>query len=75
MTLPSKRPRIAKSFGEDFTVYVIEDTPTTIAEAYASPDAEYWKDAVRSEMESLGDHVSRQYLQNIPWRQSSRLWT
>jgi hypothetical protein len=32
-------------------VYIIDDTPTTIAEAYASPDAEYWKDAVRSEMD------------------------
>ena len=37
----SKRQRIAKSFGEDFTVYLIDDTPMTIAEAYASPDAEY----------------------------------
>jgi hypothetical protein len=47
----SKRQRVAKSFGEDFTVYIIDDTPTTIAEAYASLDAEYWKDAVRSEMD------------------------
>jgi hypothetical protein len=49
----SKRQRVAKSFGDDFTVYLIDDTPTTIAEAYASPDAEYWKDAVRSEMDSI----------------------
>jgi hypothetical protein len=49
----SKRQRIAKSFGEDFTVYLIDDTPTTIAEAYASPDAEYWKDAIHSEMDSV----------------------
>ena len=49
----SKRQRVAKSFGEDFTVYLIDDTPTTIAEAYASPDIEYWKDAVRSEMDSI----------------------
>jgi hypothetical protein len=37
----SKRQRVAKSFAEDFTMYLIDDTPTTIAEAYASPDAEY----------------------------------
>ena len=49
----SKRQRTAKSFGEDFTVYLVDDTPTTIVEAYASPDAEYWKDAVRSEMDSI----------------------
>jgi len=49
----SKRQRIAKPFSEDFTVYLVDDTPTTIVEAYASPDAEYWKDAVRSEMDSI----------------------
>jgi hypothetical protein len=35
----SKRLRTAKSFGDDFTVYLIDDTPKTIAEAFASPDA------------------------------------
>jgi hypothetical protein len=49
----SKRQRIEKSFGEDFTVYLIDDTPMTIAEAYASPDAEYWKHAIHSEMDSI----------------------
>ena len=49
----SKRQRIAKFFGDDFTVYLVDDTPTSISEAYASPDAEYWKDAVRSEMDSI----------------------
>jgi hypothetical protein len=34
-------------------VYLIDDTPTTIAEAYASPYAEYWKEADRSEMDSI----------------------
>ena len=36
----SKRQRVVKSFGDDFTVYLVDDTPTTIAEAYASPDAD-----------------------------------
>jgi hypothetical protein len=49
----SKRQRVVKSFSDDFTVYLIDDTPTTIAEAYASPYAEYWKEAVRSEMDSI----------------------
>jgi hypothetical protein len=31
----------------------VDDTPKTLAEAYASPDAEHWKEAVRSEMESI----------------------
>ena len=28
-------------------------TPTTIEEAYSSPDADLWKEAVRSEMDSI----------------------
>jgi hypothetical protein len=49
-----KRQRIAKSFGDDFIVYLVNDVPKTLPEAYASPDdAEYWKEAVRSEMNSI----------------------
>jgi hypothetical protein len=49
----SKRQRVEKSFGDDFTVYLVDDTPKTLSEAYASTDVEYWKEAVHSEMESL----------------------
>jgi hypothetical protein len=42
-----------KSFGNDFTVYLMDDTPKTLSEAYASPDAKYWKEAVRNEMNSI----------------------
>jgi hypothetical protein len=31
----------------------VDDTPRTIEEAYSSPDADYWKEAVRSEMDSI----------------------
>ena len=31
----------------------MDDTPKTIEEAYSSPDADYWKEAVRSEMDSF----------------------
>jgi hypothetical protein len=34
---------IAKSFGDDFIVYVVDNTPTSIAEAYASPNTDDWK--------------------------------
>ena len=53
VTRKSKRQRVAESFGNDFIVYLVEDTPTTISEAYSSPDADLWKEAVRSEMESI----------------------
>jgi hypothetical protein len=53
VTRKSKRQRFAKSFGDDFIVYLVEDTPTTIRETYFSPDADLWKEAVISEMDSI----------------------
>src|SRR6266540_2233136 len=44
--LKSKRQRTIKSFGDDFIVYLVDDTPRTIAKAYSSQDADYWKEAV-----------------------------
>jgi hypothetical protein len=49
----SKRPKIANFFGDDFIVYLVDDVPKTLSQSYASPDAEYWKDVVHSEMESI----------------------
>jgi hypothetical protein len=49
----SKILRTTKSFGDDFTIYLMDDTPKTIVEAFVSPDADDWKEAVRSEMESI----------------------
>jgi len=49
----SKGQRVAKSFGDDFTMCLVDDTPTTIAEAYASPDADDWKEAVQCEMDLI----------------------
>ena len=49
----NKRRRIAKSFGDDFIVYIVDDTPTSIVEAYASLDADDWKEVVHSEMDSI----------------------
>jgi hypothetical protein len=53
VTRKSKRQRVTKSFDNDFVVYLVEDTPTTISETYFSPDADLWKEAVRSEMEYI----------------------
>jgi hypothetical protein len=52
-TRKSKRPRIVKSFGDDYIVYLVDDTPSTIEESYSSPDADFWKEAERSEMDSI----------------------
>jgi hypothetical protein len=49
----SKRPRNANSFGDDFTIYFMDDTLKIIVEAFASTDADDWKEAVRSKMDSI----------------------
>jgi hypothetical protein len=49
----SMGPSTAKSFGDDFTIYLVNDTPKIIIEAFASPDADDWKEAVHSEIDSI----------------------
>ena len=53
VTRKSKRQRTAKSFGDDFIVYLVDDTPKIIVEADGSSNADYWKEAIRSEMDSI----------------------
>jgi hypothetical protein len=51
----SDAPRRSKrqKTGDDFTVYLIDDSPKIITEAFSSPDADDWKEAVHSEMDSV----------------------
>jgi hypothetical protein len=49
----SKRLRTEKSFGDDFTVYLMDDTPKTISKAFASLCVDDWKETVHSEMDSI----------------------
>jgi hypothetical protein len=60
----SKRQRSRKTFGADFIVYLVDDTPTSITEAYASLDVDDWKEAVHNEMDSI--------LSNGTWELSER---
>ena len=46
VTRKSKRRRVAKFFGEDYIIYLMDDTSKTIEEAYSSLDADLWKEAV-----------------------------
>jgi hypothetical protein len=52
----SKRPMTVKSFGDDFTIYLMDDTPKIIVESFASPNADDWKEAVRSEEKETKDY-------------------
>ncbi|KAL0414265.1 UNVERIFIED_CONTAM: putative mitochondrial protein, partial [Sesamum radiatum] len=49
----SKRARDVKDFESDFVTYNIEDDPTTFKDAMASSEAKQWKEAVKSEMDSI----------------------
>jgi hypothetical protein len=52
----SKRPRTVKSFGDDFIIYLMDDTPKIIVESFASHNADDWKEAVRSEEQETKDY-------------------
>jgi hypothetical protein len=60
----TKRQRTAKSIGDEFIVYLVDDTPRTNEEAYLSLDADYWKEAIKNEMDSI--------MSNRTWEVSSR---
>ncbi|KAL0439894.1 UNVERIFIED_CONTAM: Retrovirus-related Pol polyprotein from transposon RE1 [Sesamum latifolium] len=49
----SKRARVVKNFESDFVTYNIEDDPVTFKDAMASSEAKQWKEAVKSEMDSI----------------------
>jgi hypothetical protein len=60
VTRKSKRRRVAKSFGDDYIIYLVDDTPKTIEEAYFSPDADLWKETIQSEMDSIMSNGTRE---------------
>jgi hypothetical protein len=60
----SKRPRTTNSFVDDFTFYLVDDTTKTIVEAFVSPDADDWKEAVRGEMDLI---LSNGTLELVDW--------
>jgi hypothetical protein len=42
-----------KSFDNNFIVYLMDGTPNIILESLASPDANYWKEVVQREIDSI----------------------
>ena len=55
----SKRARVEKTFGPDFSTFIVENEPKTYHEAVTSSEGPQWKDAIKSEIESI--------LQNHTW--------
>ena len=62
----SKRQRVPKSFGPNFLAFLLENEPQTFKEAMKSSEAQYWKEAVNSEVESiLNNHMWELVLTSI----------
>ncbi|GKB43767.1 zinc finger, CCHC-type containing protein, partial [Tanacetum coccineum] len=55
----SKRARNEKSFRPDFVSFMVENEPTSYQEAVTSSEGKQWKEAIKSEIESI--------LQNHTW--------
>ena len=49
----SKRARTVKDFGSDFSAFTIEEDPLNLQEALSSIDADFWREAINDEMDSL----------------------
>ena len=49
----SKRERVAKDYGSDYTAYNVEEDPMNLQEALSSLDADLWQEAINDEIESL----------------------
>ena len=67
VTRKSKRQRTVKSFGNDYIVYPVDDISTTFEEAYSSSDADLWKEAVQSEIDSVMSNGTWEIV-NRPYR-------
>ena len=48
-----KRARIEKSFGPNFLIYVLEEEPLTFKKAVNSIEGLMWKEAIKSEIDSI----------------------
>ncbi|GKB80230.1 retrotransposon protein, putative, ty1-copia subclass [Tanacetum coccineum] len=55
----SKRARKEKSFGPDFVSFMVENEPTSYRDAVTSSEGQQWREAIKSEIESI--------LQNHTW--------
>jgi hypothetical protein len=64
ITQKSKRQSIANSFGDDFIVYLMDDTPRTIEESFSSPDVDLWKEGIRSEMDSIISNGTWEFIEH-----------
>lgn len=63
----SKIHRTIKSFGEDYSIYLVDDTPKTIEEAYSSLNVDVWKEVIQSVMGLIMDNSTWELI-DLPYR-------
>lgn len=61
----SKRVRKAKSFGDDYFVFLTENDPQTYEETMTSRDTSLWKEVVKNEIESIMSNYTWEVV-NLP---------
>lgn len=49
----SKRVRVAKDYGPDYAVYVVEENQMNVQEALSSLDVDLWQEAINDEIDYL----------------------
>jgi hypothetical protein len=52
-------------FGDDFIIYLVNDTHKTISETFASPNADEWKEVVYSEMNSILSNGTWEFVERL----------
>ncbi|XP_070665248.1 uncharacterized protein [Malus domestica] len=53
-----KRIKVSKNFGPDFIAFLSENEPRTFKEAMSSSEVPLWKEAIKSEMESIMENIT-----------------
>ncbi|CAL8155352.1 unnamed protein product [Prunus armeniaca] len=54
----SKRARKETNLGDGFYTFLVDNDPQTYSEAITAPDAPFWKEAIKNELESImSNHV------------------
>ena len=49
----SKRPRKEFSYGNDFQTFLVDNDPLTYFDAISSSDSKFWKEAIKTEIDSI----------------------
>ncbi|MDQ4222848.1 hypothetical protein RBK84_00475, partial [Pseudomonas aeruginosa] len=62
----SVRVRTSKSFGSEFMTYILEHEPQTYKEAMSSSESSCWKEAIKSEIDSILSNKTWEIVDILP---------